>query len=119
MNSHEQLLVPTVPHSTLNKHDSSSEFADLRFLTYPRIDVCYLVDILGHFSSNTQLSHWHEVLSMLKYLSERTDYGIAYYNRVEVYSSSTSDVAQCEDQFQGIIWCLKDHNGSISWFSKK
>ena len=51
---------------------------------------------------------------MLKYLSERADYGIAHSNRDEVYSSSTSDLAQFEHQFQGIIWCLKDHSGPIS-----
>ena len=81
--------------------------------------MCYVIDILGHFSSNTHLSHWHKALSILKYLSERADYGIAYSNRDEVYSSSNSDSAQCDDQFQGIIWCLKDHSGHISWFSKK
>ena len=89
---------------------------------YTRLDIAYVVGMLGRYQSNPGIDHWKAVKKVLCYLQGTKDYMLTYKrtNNLEIIGYSDFDYAGCKDtrkSTSGYIFMLS--NGPISWKSHK
>ncbi|KAL6342944.1 hypothetical protein AAG906_016964 [Vitis piasezkii] len=87
-----------------------------------RLDIAYMVGMLGRYQSNLGIDHWKVVKKVLRYLQGTKDYMLTYRrtNNLEIIGYSDSDYADYKDtrkSSSGYILMLS--NGPISWKSHK
>ncbi|KAL6322423.1 hypothetical protein AAG906_008078 [Vitis piasezkii] len=64
-----------------------------------RLDIAYVVGMLGRYQSNPSIDHWKAVKKVLCYLQGTKDYMLTYrkINNLEIIGYSNSDYAICKD----------------------
>ncbi|XP_040867759.1 secreted RxLR effector protein 161-like [Glycine max] len=87
-----------------------------------RLDIAYIVGVLGRHLSNPGMDHWKTVKRVMRYM-KRTKYYMLTYKRsdqLEITGYSDSDFAGCLDSLRstsGYIFMLA--GGVVSWHSAK
>ncbi|XP_047181674.1 secreted RxLR effector protein 161-like [Vigna umbellata] len=87
-----------------------------------RIDVAFVVGVLGRYQSNPGVDHWKAVKKVMRYLQGTIDFMPMYRrtNNLEVISYSNSDFVSCVDtrkSTSGYVFILVC--GVVSWSAKK
>ncbi|KAG8475050.1 hypothetical protein CXB51_031854 [Gossypium anomalum] len=87
-----------------------------------RLDIAYIVWMLGRYLSNPGIDHWIAAKRVMRYLQRTKDYMLTYKKSdlLEVIGYSDSDFAGCQDSRKstsGYIYLLA--GGAISWKSVK
>ena len=87
-----------------------------------RLDIAYIVGMLGSYLSNPGKDHWIAAKRVMRYLQRTKDYKLTYRNldQLEIIGYSDSDFAGCRDSMKstsGYIYLLV--GGAISWKSVK
>ena len=64
-----------------------------------RLDITYVVGMLGRYQSNPGIDHWKAVKKVLRYLQGTKDYMLSYRrtDNLEIIGYSDSDYAGCKD----------------------
>ncbi|RVW74582.1 Retrovirus-related Pol polyprotein from transposon TNT 1-94 [Vitis vinifera] len=64
-----------------------------------RLDIAYVVGMLGRYQSNSSIDHWKAVKKVLRYLQGTKDYMLTYKrtDNLEIIGYSDSDYAGCKD----------------------
>ena len=89
---------------------------------YTRLDIAFVVGMLGRYQSNLGLDHWRVAKKVMRYLQGTKYYKLMYRqtSNLKVVSYLNSDFAGCVDSRKstsGYIFILAD--GAISWRSVK
>ena len=89
---------------------------------YTRLDIAFVVGMLGRYQSNLGLDHWRVAKKVMRYLQGTKYYKLTYWrtSNLKVVSYSNSDFAGCVDSRKstsGYIFILA--GGAISWRSVK
>ncbi|XP_073056945.1 secreted RxLR effector protein 161-like [Primulina eburnea] len=87
-----------------------------------RLDIAYIVGMLGRYLSNPGMDHWKAAKRVMRYLKRTCDYMLTYKrsNNLEIMGYSDSDFAGCQDSMRstsGFEFLLA--GGAISWRSSK
>ena len=87
-----------------------------------RLDIAYIVGMLGRYLSNLGKDHWIAAKRVMRYLQRTKDYMLTYRksDQLEIIGYSDSDFAGCRDSMKstsGYIYLLA--GGAISWKSVK
>ena len=87
-----------------------------------RLDISFVVGMLGRYQSNPWLDHWKAAKKVLRYLQGTKEYMLTYRrsDHLEVIGYSDSDYAGCVDTRKstcGYLYLLA--GGAISWKSVK
>ncbi|GAA0163100.1 transmembrane signal receptor [Lithospermum erythrorhizon] len=87
-----------------------------------RLDITYVVGVLGRYKSNPGIDHWKAAKKVLRYLQGTKDYMLMYRrtDSLEMVGCSDSDFGGCNDSRKstsGYVFMLA--NGSIYWRSTK
>ena len=87
-----------------------------------RLDIAFIVGMLGRYQSNPGKDHWKTAIRVLRYLQGTKDYRLTYKQSdyLEVVGYSDSDFAGCVDSSKstsGYIFLLA--GGAVSWRSIK
>nr|CAN70299.1 hypothetical protein VITISV_001397 [Vitis vinifera] len=87
-----------------------------------RLDIAFVVGMLGQYQSNPGLDHWRVAKKVMRYLQETKNYKLMYRrtSNLEVVGYLDSDFASCVDSCKstsGYIFILA--GGAISWRSVK
>ncbi|XP_062100595.1 secreted RxLR effector protein 161-like [Humulus lupulus] len=87
-----------------------------------RLDIAYIVGMLGRYLSNPSTDHWIVAKRVIRYLQRTKDYMLTYKKSdpLEVVGYSNSDFAGCQESRKsalGYIYMLA--GGAISWKSAK
>ncbi|KAL5542825.1 hypothetical protein UlMin_010535 [Ulmus minor] len=87
-----------------------------------RLDIAYIVGMLGRYLSNPGMDHWRAAKTVMRYLQRTKEYMLTYRrsDQLEIIGYSDSDFAGCQDirrSTSGYIYLLA--GGAISWRSAK
>ncbi|KAK0589794.1 hypothetical protein LWI29_018597 [Acer saccharum] len=87
-----------------------------------RLDIAYIVGMLGRYLSNPGMDHWKVAKRVMRYLQRTKDHMLTYRrsDQLEIIGYSDSDYAGCQDSRRstsGYIYLLA--GGAISWRSAK
>ena len=87
-----------------------------------RLDIAYIIGMLGEYLSNPGKDHWIAAKRVMRYLQRTKDYMLTYpkSDQLEIIGYSDSDFARCRDSMEytsGYIYLLA--GGVISWKSVK
>ena len=55
----------------------------LIYILYTRVDICFAVQNLAKFSSNTGKVHFDDLVHLLRYIRENRNLGFRYYSNIE------------------------------------
>ena len=92
----------------------------LIFLCNTRLDLCYVVGVLTHFSNLPWQNHWQARMRLLKYLKGTLEYGITYGKGSTLIGFCNSDWAGDSDSRKSVSgYCFTLGSGVLSWISKK
>ena len=89
---------------------------------YTRLDIAFVVGMLGRYQSDPGLDHWRAAKKVMRYLQGTKDYMLMYRrtDNLEVIGYSDSDFAGCIDSRKstsGYIFMMA--SGAVSWRSAK
>ena len=81
---------------------------------YTRLDIAFVVGMLGRYQSNLGIDHWKVAKKVMRYLQGTKDYMLMYRwtDNLEVIDYSDSDYAGCIDLRKSTLGCLY-----ASWWS--
>ena len=87
-----------------------------------RLDIAYIVGMLGRYLSNPGKDHWIAAKRVMRYLQRTKDHMLTYrkLDQLEIIGYFDSDFAGCRDSMKstlGYIYLLA--GGAISWKSVK
>ena len=87
-----------------------------------RLDIAFIVGMLGRYLSNPGMDHWKAAKRVMRYLQKTKDFMLTYRrsDSLEIIGYSDSDYAGCQDSKRstsGYIYMLA--GGAISWKSAK
>ena len=87
-----------------------------------RLDIAFIVDVLGRYLSDPCQSHWKAVKKVLRYLQGTKDLMLTYWSTdtLKVVGFSDSNYAGCVDDKKstsGYIFMMAE--GVVSWKSVK
>ena len=87
-----------------------------------RLDIAYIVGVLGRYLSNPGIDHWKIAKKVMRYLKRTKCYMLTYKrsDQLEITGYSDSDFAGCLDSLRstsGYIFMLV--GGAVSWHSAK
>lgn len=76
-----------------------------------RLDIAFIVGMLGRYLSNPGMDHWKAVKRVMRYLQRTKDYMLTYKrsDRLEITGYSDSDFAGCQDSWRstsGYVYLL-------------
>ena len=54
------------------------------YLVNPKLDICYVVNVLSHFMSQSRQTHWTTTKHVLRYLRGTIRYGLRYASSVNL-----------------------------------
>lgn len=95
----------------------------LRYLTYTRPDIAYVVGVVSRFMENPTVKHQQAVKHILRYIRGTIDYGLVYANETNsrtLYGFSDSDLAgDVFDRRSTGGMCFYLNRSLISWSSQK
>nr|GEX43524.1 hypothetical protein [Tanacetum cinerariifolium] len=95
----------------------------LRYLTYTRPDIAYVVGIVSRFMEKPTVNHMQAVKTMLRYIKGTVDYGLVYtkYSKGDVITgySDSNHARNVEDRRStgGMVFYLKEN--LVTWGLKK
>ena len=80
--------------------------------TCTKLDISFMVSMLGRYQSNPRIDHWKAIKKVLQYLQGIKDYMLVYRrsNHLEVIGYSHSDFVGCIDSKKstyGYLFSLK------------
>ncbi|RVW83177.1 Retrovirus-related Pol polyprotein from transposon TNT 1-94 [Vitis vinifera] len=90
-------------------------------LVYTRLDIAFVVGMLGIYQSNPGINHWRATKKVMRYF-QRTKYYMLMYKQndnLEVIGYSNSDYIGCIDSRKstsGYVFMLA--GGAVSWRSQ-
>ena len=67
--------------------------------TWPRLDISFVVGMLGRYQSNPRLDHWKAAKKVMRYLQGTKDYMLTFkrFDNLKGVGYSDSDFARCVD----------------------
>lgn len=67
--------------------------------TCTRLDIIFVVRMIGRYENNSGLDHWKTVKKVLKYLQRMKNHILTYkrYNHLEIIRYLDSDLSRCAD----------------------
>ena len=67
--------------------------------TCPRLDISFVVGMLGRYQSNPGLDHWKAAKKVMRYLQGTKDYMLTFkrFDNLKAVGYSDSDFARCVD----------------------
>lgn len=76
-----------------------------------RLDIAFIVGMLGRYLSNPGMDHWKAVKRVMRYLQRTKDYMLTYKrsDRLEITGYSDFDFAGCQDSWRstsGYVYLL-------------
>ncbi|KAH9686891.1 hypothetical protein KPL70_014557 [Citrus sinensis] len=107
----------------MEKIPYSSAIWSLRYAQVcTRLDIAFIVGMLGKYLSNPGMDHWKAAKQVMRYLQRTKEYMLRYRrsDQLEIIGYSDSDFAGCQDSRRstlGYIYLLV--GGAISWRSAK
>jgi len=114
-NELEQKQMENIPYASI--------FRSLMYAqTCTRLDISFVVGMLGRYQSNPGLDHWKAAKKVLRYLQGTKNHMLTYKrsDHLEVIGYTDSDFANCIDTRKytfGYVYLLA--GGAISWKSVK
>jgi hypothetical protein len=116
----------------MNKASTDSENIDpnlyrqligsLMYLVNTRPNICYAVNVLSRFMSQSRQTHWIEAKHVLRYLQGTIRYGLRYASSVDMILQGYVDA----DWARSVVewkrksgWCFTLGSAMVSWCSRK
>ncbi|KAL1338001.1 hypothetical protein AAHE18_10G179200 [Arachis hypogaea] len=87
-----------------------------------RLDISFIVKVLGRYLSNPGMDHWTAVKRVMCYLKRTKDYMLTYRRseNLEIIGYSDSDFAGCQDSRRSTSGCIFIlAGGVVAWKSNK
>lgn len=93
----------------------------LRYLAdSTRPDISHITGVLGRFTHNPSMEHWHAAIRVVDYLQTYSHLGITYGKHEQMKAFSDSDYANCPSTLRSTTgYVITLNGGAISWGSKR
>eukprot|EP00253_Pinus_taeda_P035087 PITA_35087 len=91
-------------------------------LSYTRLDICFVVNILSQFMVELKRVHWTTVRHILRYMHGTIKYGLKYTQRDDVRLCGFTNVDWLGSVVDGkstFGYCFNIGSGMVSWCSRK
>jgi hypothetical protein len=106
----------------IHPHLYTQLIGSLMYLVNTRLDICYVVSVLGQFMSQPRQTHWIAAKHVLRYLRGTVGYGMRYASGVDMRLQGYADadwVGSVVDRKSTSGCCFTLGSALVSWCNRK